>query len=209
MAGFAKILAATFQQLKKADEDTSKRRPIKAPKTFDRSFIKFRRWWESINKYFAIHQKRVCNNETKIYSLGTFLRGQAADWYTERKRSKNALYLEDNWVAFSAAMEDRFTDKQETAKDHEKLLALEYNGDMQTYLVHFHELNSRVGLSGQALKRFLTVAVTPDMYRNIWRKYVKIPDVDTDPLQAEREAEIEEEELARDLLAKKSITRPQ
>ena len=43
-----------------------------------------------------------------------------------------ALYLEDNWVAFSAAMEDRFNDKQETGNDHEKLLALEYGGDMQT-----------------------------------------------------------------------------
>ena len=43
MAGFAKILAATFQQLKKADEDTGKRLPIKAPETFDGSFTKFRR----------------------------------------------------------------------------------------------------------------------------------------------------------------------
>ena len=47
------------------------------------------------------------------------------------------------------------------------------------------------------------------MYRNIWRKYGKIPDVDTDLLQAVREAGIEEEELARALLAKKSIARPQ
>ena len=120
-----------------------------------------------------------------------------------------ALYLEDNWVAFSAAMEDRFTHKQETGKDHEKLLALEYSGDMQTYLAHFNELNSRVGLSGQALKRVLTAAVTPDMYRNIWRKYGKIPDVDTDLLQAIREVGIEEEELAMALLAKKPIARPQ
>ena len=70
-------------------------------------------------------------------------------------------------VAFLAAIEDRFTDKQETGKDHEKLLALEYGGNMQTYLAHFNKLNSRVGLSGQALKRVLTAAVTPDMYRNI------------------------------------------
>ena len=83
MASFAKILVATCQQLKKADEDGGKRLPIKAPETFDGSFTKFRRWWESINEYFAIHQKRVPNDETKIYSLGTFLRDQAADWYTE------------------------------------------------------------------------------------------------------------------------------
>ena len=94
----------------------------------------------------------------------------------------NALYLEDNWVAFSAAMEDRLTDKQETGKDHKKLLALEYGGDMQTYLIRFNELNSRVDLSGHALIRFLTAAVTPNMYRNIWRKYCKIPYTDADLL---------------------------
>ena len=74
MAGFAKVLTTAFQQLKKADEDNSKRLPIKAPETFDGSFTKFRRWWESINEYFTIHQKRVPSDETKIYSLGTFLR---------------------------------------------------------------------------------------------------------------------------------------
>ena len=81
-----------------------------------------------------------------------------------------ALHLDNNWVAFSATMEERFTDHQETGKDHEKLLALEYAGDMQTYLTRFNELNSRVQLTGQSLKRLLTAAVTQDMYRNIWTK---------------------------------------
>ena len=69
-------------------------------------------------------------------------------------------------------------------KGHEKLLALEYQGDMQTYLAKFNELNSRVGLSGQAMKRILTTAVTPDMYKTIWRKHGCIPDNDADLLKA-------------------------
>ena len=209
MVGFAKLLAVAFQQLKKDDEDSGKRIPLKAPETFDGSFSKFRRWWELINEYFASHQKRVPNDHTKIYSLGTFLRDQAADWYAERKRSMKALHLDDNWVAFSAAIEDRFTDRQEIGKDHEKLLALEYGGDMHTYLLRFNKLNSRVQLSGQSLKRVLTAAVTPDIYKNIWRKHGKIPDADGDLLHAVQEAGIEEEELARALTAKKLIARPQ
>ena len=118
------------------------------------------------------------------------------------------LHLEGNWKAFSMAIEERFTDRQEQWKDHEKLLALEYQGDMQTYLTKFNELNSRVGLSGQAMKRILTTAVTPDMYKNIWRKHGCIPDNDADLLNIVREAGIEEEELARDLVAKKSMVRP-
>ena len=68
---------------------------------------------------------------------------------------------------------------------------------MQTYLARFNELNSRVNLSGQALKRVITTAITADMYKNIWRKYGCIPDNDADLLSAVREAGIEEEELAR------------
>ena len=87
MNAFARILASAFHQLKKEEEDSGKRIPLKAPETFDGSFSKFRRWWELINEYFAIHQKRVPNDQTKIYSLGTFLRDQAADWYAEDRKS--------------------------------------------------------------------------------------------------------------------------
>ena len=208
MENFAEIIAMALAAQPKED-DTGKRLPVKAPDTYDRSFVKFRRWWESIDEYFAIHRKRVPTDETKIYSVGTFLRDQAADWYMESKRTMKTLHLEDNWKAFSMAIEERFTDRQEQGKDHEKLLALEYQGDMQTYLAKFNELNSRVGLSGQAIKRILTTAVTPDMYKNIWRKHGCIPDNDADLLNTVREAEIEEEELARALVAKKSMARPQ
>ena len=53
-----------------------------------------------------------------------------------------ALHLNDNWVAFSATMEEQFIDRQEIPQDHEKYLALEYTGDMETYLARFNELNS-------------------------------------------------------------------
>ena len=208
MEDMAEFIAIAVTRLNKAS-DPGKRLPIKAPETFDGTFTKFRRWWESIDEYFTIHATRVPDDQTKIYSLGTFLRDQAADWYTERKRTMKTLHLNDNWLAFSTAMEERFTDRQETGKDHEKLLSLEYAGDMQTYLARFNELNSRVQLSGQALKRVITAAVTPDMYRYIWRKYGKIPDTDADLRHAVRAAGIEEEELARALSAKKQITCPQ
>ena len=191
------------------EEDSGKHLPVKAPDTFDGTFTKFRRWWKSMDEYFTIHKRRVSTDETKIFSVGTFLRDQAADWYIERKRTLRAAKLNDNWEAFSEAIEDRFTDRQEMGKDHEKLLALEYGGDIQTFLARFNELNSRVHLSGQALKRALTVAMSNDMHKSIWRKHGKIPDNDADLLQAVQEAGIEEEELARATVAKKSMARPQ
>ena len=187
------------------EEDSGKRLPVKAPDTFDGTFTKFRRWWEAIEKYVTIHKRRVPTDETKIFTVGTFLRDQAADWYTERKRTIRAAKLKDNWEAFSKAMEDRFTDRQEIGKDHEKLLALEYGGDIQTFLARFNALNSRVHLSRQALKRVLVTAMSHDMHKSIRRKHGKIPNNDADLLQAVREAGIEEAELARAIIAKKSM----
>ena len=95
MQTFAEIIAMALAAQPKED-DTGKRLPVKAPDTYNGSFVKFRRWWESIDEYFAIHRKRVPTDETKIYSVGTFLRDQAADWYMERKRTMKTLQLEDN-----------------------------------------------------------------------------------------------------------------
>ena len=106
-------------------------------------------------------------------------------------------------------MEDWSTDRQETGKDHEKLLAPEYSGNIQTFLAKFNELNSHVHLSGQTLKRALIVAMSNNMHKSIWRKHGKIPDNDADLLQAVQEAEIEEEELARATAAKKTMAHPQ
>ena len=92
------------------EEDSGKRLPVKVLDTFDGTFTKFRRWWESIDEYFTIHKRRVPTDETKIFSVGTFLRDQAADWYTERKRTLRTTKLNDNWEAFTEAMLDRFTD---------------------------------------------------------------------------------------------------
>ena len=144
-----------------------------------------------------------------IFSVGTFLRDQAADWYVERKYILQAAQPNDNWEACSEAMQDWFTDRHEMGKDHEKLLALKYGGDMQMFLVKFKELNSRVYLSGQVLKTALTVAMSNDMHKSIWRKHGKIPDNDADRLQAVQEAGIKEEELARITIVKKAMVRPQ
>ena len=78
MQTFAEIIAMALAVQPK-EGDTGKHLPVKAPDTYDGSFMKFRRWWESNDEYFAIPRKRVPTDKTKIYLVGTFLRDQAAD----------------------------------------------------------------------------------------------------------------------------------
>ena len=84
METFAEIIAMALAA-RPMEEDTGKRLLVKALETFDRTFNNFRRWWDCIDEYFAIQRKKVPMEETKIYSVGTFLRVQAADWYMKGK----------------------------------------------------------------------------------------------------------------------------
>ena len=58
MVDMANFIATAMTKINKAN-DSGKRLHIKAPKTFDGTFTKFSRWWESIDEYFTIHATRV------------------------------------------------------------------------------------------------------------------------------------------------------
>lgn len=189
--------------------DDGKRLLAKAPDAFDGTSTKFRVWCENMEDYLRLHETKAPTDESRILAYATFFRGQAVEWYRERKSTFATQKLVDNWAAFSQAFAERFTDRQEKGKDREKLLALTYSGDIQTYLARFNELNTRVGLNGQVLKRVLTYAITTDMHNNICRRHGHIPDDEIDLLDAIREAGIQEEELARSLAVKRVMARDQ
>ena len=55
----------------------------------------------------------------------------------------------------------RFTDRQEKSQDHDKILSLQYQGNIQTYLARLNELNSRIGMSGETLRHVLRAMSGP------------------------------------------------
>ena len=96
-------------------------------------------------------------------------------------------------------MEERFTHKQEIAKDHKRILALKYKGSIQTFFAKLDELNSRVGLNGEAYKKVITDMMPSDMFDIIFNKYGTIPSNENDLQSVVMKAGIiiEERELAR------------
>ena len=179
--------------------DTGRRLQVKAPETFNSEFTKFRGWWKAIQRYLRIYASHIPDDTTRIDVVSTYLKDDALLWHEARERLLEQKGKIDNWRAFLSKIEERFTDKQETAKDHKKILALKYEGSIQTFFTKLDEHNSRVGLNGEAYKKILVDMMPNDMFDIIFNKYGTIPSKENDVRSVVMRAGIiiEERELAR------------
>ena len=174
--------------------DTGKRIPIKTPEAFDGTYGKFRVWKAKVDEYIRMNKIRIPTDQDQITVIGTLMSGTAGDWHQHRWHTLKARKIIDTWQAYEEALTDRFTDKQEKRKDHEKLLNLKYNGDIQTFLNKWEELNSRVLLAGEAARRAILGSINETIFDALHRKHDRIPEDDIEFLEAIRNAGIYVEE---------------
>ena len=179
--------------------ETARRPPMKAPDAFDGTYSKLRPWWGLVEDYMEIHEPTMPTESIQIKFVGSLLRDEARRWYDTRKRAIEIRNERDSWNAFSKALLERFTDRQERRRDYHdhRLKALRYEGSIQEYLSRLEELNGRVGVSGLALRDIIFRQLTPEMIRTIFHKTGSIPEDDEALIQAVREAGTLEEELLR------------
>ena len=73
----------------------------------------------------------------RIDVVSAYFKEDALLWYKVRERLLDLGGSQDSWKAFSSKLEERFTNKQEIAKDNKRILALKFEGschgnDLQT-----------------------------------------------------------------------------
>ena len=152
-----------------------------------------------MKRYLPIYASHIPDETTRIDVMSTYLKEDAVLWYEARERLLDLRGSQDSWKAFSSKLEERFTNKQENVKDHKRILALKYEGSIQTFFAKLDELNSRVGLNGEAYKKVITDMLPSDMFHIIFNKYGTIPSNENDLQLVMMKAGIiiEERELAR------------
>ena len=128
-----------------------------------------------MQRYLRIYASHIPDDTTRIDVVSTYFKDDALLWYEARECLPDLRGSQDSWKAVSSKLEERFTDKQEIAKDHERILALKYEGSIQTFFAKLDELNSRVGLNGEAYKKVITDMMPSDMFDIIFNKYGTIP----------------------------------
>ena len=150
-----------------------------------------------MKEYIEINALSAPTDKLKIMSVGTLFRGTALHWYHARQRELKSQARKDSWADFKAAVKERFTDQARIDKDHDKMLALRYQGDIQDYLACIQELNSCVDLSGQALRKIIKTQLTPEMHAAIYNKCGCIPTDEATLIKTVREIGLIQEEILR------------
>ena len=107
--------------------------------------------------------------------VSTYFKDNSLLWYEARERLIDLRGSHNSWKVFFSKLEEQLTDKQEIAKDHKRILALKYEGSIQTFFAKPDELNSRVGLIGEAYKKVITDMILSDLFNIIFNKYGTTP----------------------------------
>src|SRR6266705_2323398 len=110
-ADFANSVTGRFLARLLTEKDTGRRLPVKAPEPFDGTYSKFRMWWESMEEYLYIQRKSVPDDETRILTVGTFLKDEAKVRYVTRRRELRTKNRTDSWKKFISKLVKTFTDQ--------------------------------------------------------------------------------------------------
>ena len=148
-----------------------------------------------MKEYIDINAPSAPTDMLKVMSVGTFFRGVALHWYHTRQREFKSQARKDSWADFKAAVKARFTDQVRIDKDHDKMITLRYQGDIQDYLARIQELNSHVGLSGRALRKVIKTQLTLEMHTAIYNKCSCIPTEESILIETVREIGLIQEEI--------------
>lgn len=146
----------------------------------------FAAWWARINKYFDYYENTYVNETDKISFVGHRMSGNAEEWFESRAAQLRRLKKEDDWKAFSSAIETRFQSRFEQRDALRKLDRIVYEGDIELYIDKMDIANTRAGLSGVIWREKLKGGLTKPMRKKL-SNVGRLPEDDVEFVEVLRE----------------------
>ncbi|KID95513.1 Amino acid adenylation, partial [Metarhizium majus ARSEF 297] len=131
----------------------------KPPNFSGQDISKFRSWWKTVTVYIASYPDSFPSNQMKINWVSSLLTDQAKLWHQQRDRQLESLGGSDSWDGFARAIQIRFRDVAEEARNSRKLKELKYNGNISQFLTSLIDLNESVQMSGITLREHILKAL--------------------------------------------------
>jgi hypothetical protein len=148
----------------------------------------FKAWWIEMKRWMRFYAESLQKDTDKIDWVGFQLTGTARRWFQAREKQLESYHQEDTWKEFTEALIKRYVDPKEAEKDHKKIKALEYKGDIKDYITRLRDLNTTVLMSGPAYRDVVKAAVPKEMLKMVYSRSGGIPQEDEEFLAAVTEA---------------------
>ncbi|KAG6038974.1 hypothetical protein E4U39_007907 [Claviceps sp. Clav50 group G5] len=155
----------------------------------------FRGWWTSVTAYLDANADSLATDKLKISWVGSYLTGKAQVWHLARLGEYSPLNEPDTyprdpdtWASYSKDLIERFTDISLNDKNHKKMEALVYQGDIHDFLTQFQELNTSGHGLGFFERRLIYQAIPQRITDLLFARHMEEPKSDHDFIKALKEA---------------------
>jgi hypothetical protein len=146
----------------------------------------FAAWWARVGNYFKYYETTYVKETDKIAFVGHRMSGNAEEWYEARAAQLKRQNKEDDWKAFSSAIETRFSSRFEQRDALRKIDRIVYEGDIELYIDKMEIANTRAGLSGVIWREKLKGGLTKPMKKKL-SNVGRLPEDDIEFVEVLRE----------------------
>lgn len=127
----------------------------------------FATWWARVANYFKYYETTYVKETDKIAFVGHHMSGNAEEWYEARAAQLKRQHKEDDWKAFSSAIETRFSSRFEQHDALRKIDRIVYEDDIELYIDKMEIANTRAGFSGVIWREKLKGGLTKPMRKKL------------------------------------------
>jgi hypothetical protein len=101
---------------------------MREPETYEGCRESYVPWMKAVKEYMTVRSMDFQDDTTKIYWLGSLIKGEARNWHQNHLATAEKELQPDTWAAYKAAMDYHFWDPHEKRTFTNKIADLHWKG---------------------------------------------------------------------------------
>ncbi|KAK3684195.1 hypothetical protein B0T22DRAFT_384088 [Podospora appendiculata] len=162
---------------------------LNKPSTYSgKELSQFKPWWLKVESYIETYDTSFPTDRHRINWVGSLLTDKAQIWHNQRSQQVRRMGLQDHWMGYALAVQERFKDPAERHRNLRKMQELRYQGDTAQYITEMLDLNEEVQWSGTAFQTHISRTLPNKITDLVYSRLGRLPTNDEEFLDAIQEA---------------------
>jgi hypothetical protein len=151
---------------------------MREPETYEGCRESYVPWMNAVKEYMTVCSMDFQDDTTKIYWLGSSLKGEARNWHQNRLATAEKELQPDTWATYKAAMDYHFRDPHEKRTFTNKMANLYWKGtcghtktglSADQWGIRIAMYQEKAQCDGKVLKEIYMRAFTKELSNQAWR----------------------------------------